>query len=227
MGSKVLDFFNMFDKIDDIIYEPVKVACEWLKQPLEQLKVSNDKKKAEHAQKLEMEMEEFKVKLEFERKRNDIEIDNIVKETTIQRQEKMVQLEMKYRTQLADLNSKMTKLMAEMQSEAIEALFTLIEEKKKSYLDVQCAYRKEIINTIKELQELGVGEETTAPILEEGFKKITEESATFQSMLVDSVERVSKIIAEDGQRASIRMDDYFRTRENEPSLLQKNIDIIE
>ena len=46
-------------------------------------------------------------------------------------------------------------------------------------------------------------------------------------MLVDSVERVSKIIAEDGQRASIRMDDYFRTRENEPSLLQKNIDIIE
>lgn len=238
MGSKIMQFFGMFDRVDDIIYEPVKAACEWVRQPLHQLKLSNDRKMAEHAQQLELEMVKVKNELELERrkqeielsdeeKRRNVEIENMIQEAAINRQEEMMQLEMKYRTELADLNARMTKLMSEMQAEAIRSLFSLIEEKKKSYLEIQCAYRKELVDTVKELQELGVDKDTTQPILIDGFKKISEESTMFQSMLVKCVEKASETTNEDARRASKRMDDYFRTRENEPSLLPSNNEMIE
>jgi hypothetical protein len=40
MSNVILDFFGMFDKVDDIIYEPIKMVCDALRQPLKQPKKS-------------------------------------------------------------------------------------------------------------------------------------------------------------------------------------------
>lgn len=231
--SAVMKILGIFDKVDDIIYVPLNLACDWLRQPLKQLENSNDLKKMEYAQKLEKELKQFELDLDVQKKRQEmelsidekrsyVEIDNLIQEVAIQRQEEMMQLEMKYRTELAELNAKMTRVMSEMQAEAINALLTLVEEKKKSYLDIQKAYRKELTDTVKELQELGMDKETTNPILIDGLKKITEESNTFNKMLVDCVERASEIITKEAERSSQRMNDYFRTRQNENSILSKD-----
>ena len=48
--------FGMFDRVDDIIYEPVKLVCEALRQPLKQVDAHNEKSKAEHQQALEQQI---------------------------------------------------------------------------------------------------------------------------------------------------------------------------
>ena len=50
----------MFDKVDDIVYEPVKLMCDALRQPLKQIDAHNEKSKAEHQQALEQQMKELK-----------------------------------------------------------------------------------------------------------------------------------------------------------------------
>lgn len=61
--------FGMFDKVDDIVYEPVKLMCDALRQPLKQIDAHNEKSKAEHQQALEQQMKEFEANLEFRKKR--------------------------------------------------------------------------------------------------------------------------------------------------------------
>lgn len=45
MSNVILDFFGMFDKVDDIIYEPIKMVCDALRQPLKQMDAKNERKK--------------------------------------------------------------------------------------------------------------------------------------------------------------------------------------
>lgn len=37
-----MSFFDMFDKIDDIIYKPVETICEWTKEPLKRWEHQRD-----------------------------------------------------------------------------------------------------------------------------------------------------------------------------------------
>ena len=48
----VTKIFGMFDRIDDIIYEPVRLVCDTLRQPLKQIDIHNEKKIKEYEQKL-------------------------------------------------------------------------------------------------------------------------------------------------------------------------------
>lgn len=38
-GKTALKFFGMFDKVDDIVYEPMKLVCDTLRQHIKQLDI--------------------------------------------------------------------------------------------------------------------------------------------------------------------------------------------
>ena len=111
-GKTALKFFGMFDKVDDIVYEPMKLVCDTLRQPIKQLDIYNDKKKSEHAQELEMQLKQFEADLEYERQRREMklaqekrgmeeEINQMICDNDLRRREEMVQLEEKYRKEMA------------------------------------------------------------------------------------------------------------------------------
>ncbi len=51
--------FGMFDKVDDIVYEPIKLVCDALRQPLKKVEAHNEKLKVEHDQELAMQLKQF------------------------------------------------------------------------------------------------------------------------------------------------------------------------
>ena len=74
MALKLGKILGMFDKIDDIVYEPIKLACDTLRQPLKQIDCHNEKKKAEHEQALQMQLKKFEVDLEMDRKEREMRL---------------------------------------------------------------------------------------------------------------------------------------------------------
>lgn len=109
----VTKIFGMFDRIDDIIYEPVRLVCDTLRQPLKQIDIHNEKKIKEYEQKLMKELEEFENNLDLDKKKKEgeltanqrkmeEEINQMILDNDLRRREDMIQLEMKYRKEMAD-----------------------------------------------------------------------------------------------------------------------------
>ena len=70
----ITKIFGMFDKIDDIVYEPVKLVCDVLRQPLKQIDAHNEKAKAENNQKLEKELKQFEADLEYQKEERSMKL---------------------------------------------------------------------------------------------------------------------------------------------------------
>ena len=85
MSNVILDFFGMFDKVDDIIYEPIKMVCDALRQPLKQMDAKNERKKMELNSQLDKEMQQMGLDLEVQRKRENAEIDKMIADSKLER----------------------------------------------------------------------------------------------------------------------------------------------
>ena len=79
-GKTALKFFGMFDKVDDIVYEPMKLVCDTLRQPIRQRR---------------------EMKLAQEKRGMEEEINQMICDNDLRRREEMVQLEEKYRKEMA------------------------------------------------------------------------------------------------------------------------------
>lgn len=47
--GKISKFLGMFDKLDDIIYEPIKTISDWSKEPLKKFEAGRQQKAADAA----------------------------------------------------------------------------------------------------------------------------------------------------------------------------------
>ena len=139
----VTKIFGLFDKVDDIIYEPMKLVCDVLRQPLKQIDEKNENKKAEHEHERKKELEKFELDLETERKEREMklsveerrmeeEINQMILDNDLARREEMVQLEIKYRKEMAGAAAELAQIMANMQVETRGKILTLYAEKKKN-----------------------------------------------------------------------------------------------
>ena len=45
--AALVNLFKMFDKLDDIVYEPVKMVCDLCRQPIRNAEAANERKKME------------------------------------------------------------------------------------------------------------------------------------------------------------------------------------
>lgn len=67
------NLLGIFDKLDDIIYEPIKLVTDWAREPLRNREHHRSKETEEHNLKLEIERQKLQHKLEQERQDNDLQ----------------------------------------------------------------------------------------------------------------------------------------------------------
>ena len=75
MGVQISKFVEMFDKLDDIVYEPVRLVCDALRQPLKNMDAANSRREKELEARLIQETEAFAVEMDLKRKREEAEIE--------------------------------------------------------------------------------------------------------------------------------------------------------
>lgn len=243
VAAKVIGkIFGMFDKVDDIVYEPVKLVCDALRQPLKQIDAHNEKAKAEHDQELIKQMKQFEANMELDKKKREMEltvdqrrmeeeINQMILDNDLHRREDMVQLEMKYRKEMAEAAAQLAQIMANMQVETRSKILALYTEKEKEYLDIQSKYKQEMFETVNSLKETfpdGTGDDIIKDEVKTQLKNISERSVAFSKLMNEDMKKVFGIIDDGMKEITGLATKYFQpAKPNQPALTQNVVDAIE
>lgn len=234
--------FGMFDRVDDIIYEPVKLVCEALRQPLKQVDAHNEKSKAEHQQALEQQLKEFETDLELSKKRREMEMDidkrrmeeeivQMIADNDMRRREEMIQMEMRYRKEMAEAATRIQQIMSNMLVDTRSKIYALYGEKRKEYIDVQTKFVDQLKTRIEQMQEMFPGKEGAGRIMDYYYEQlgvITKYSADFLKNLEDDMNKVINTMDDGMKEMNGLAAKYFEpAKSNEQAITQNIVNAIE
>ena len=230
--SGVDKIFGMFDNIDDIVYEPIKLLCDVFRYPL---KVVEDK----HSHKLEMQLQRFETDLEYEKKERNMkltveerilneEINDMIRNNELARRKEMIELEKQYRLEMAEAAERLTSVLASISVEAREKVLTLYTEKKKEYLELQDREKTSMLSTIKEMKE--IFSDSTAEISAvciEQIKSIAKNASEFSALLNRDMEKIFITIDKQTDEMGKLASKYFQpAAHNQPAITQNVVDCL-
>jgi len=238
-GKVVSKIFGMFDRVDDIIYEPIKLVCDALRQPLKQIDASNVRRQKEQEQELQIKLRQFEADLEHERKkreaelsadqrRMDEEINQMILDNDLRRREEMIRIEESYRKEMAEAAAQLAAMMVNLNVEARGRLLDLYEEKTRSYLELQAQCRRELLSSVKEMREMfsdGSFEDEIRAELRRGLEEISTRSSRFSQILLDDQTVVLKNIdAVVGETIGLAAKYFQPPQPRQPALTQNIVD---
>lgn len=238
----VKKIFGMFDRVDDIVYEPVKLICDALRQPLKQIDANNERKEAEHNQELEMQLKKFEEDLELDRKQREMqlsvderrmheEINQMILDNDLHRREEMIEMEKKYRIEMAEVAARLEQIMVNMQVETRSKIYALYTEKEKEYLDLQDDYRKKMCDTVKSLRDIfpdGTGEDIIKGEVKEQLKNISERSVAFSKLMNKDLDKlIGTIDKETTDTTGLAKKYLLPSSQNQTALTQNAVNVIE
>ncbi len=242
VAKAVGKIFGMFDKVDDIVYEPVKLVCDAFRQPLKQIDLHNEKMKQEHSQQLEQQMKKFEADLELDKSRREMEltvdqkrmeeeINQMILDNDLHRREEMVQLEMKYRKEMAEAATRLAQIMVNMQADTRNKILSLYTEKTNEYLTIQQKFENNLYITVDRMKKMFPGEKGEDRIMDYTFKQLAEiaqRSSDFAKALNSDMTNVLGIIDSGMKEINGLAAKYFQPVEpNHPALTQNVVDTIE
>ena len=148
-------FLDMFDKLDDIVYEPVKAICSWIKEPLQQIE---DKRKAkleflkrEQETELEIRKEEQLARLEMEKKRWDADINQLISMQEIERNKCILDAIMEYRRSMIEDVKSIAYNLSHMEMSLVAEAHGLVLRKTEEYKALQDRAMKQCDDQLEEI----------------------------------------------------------------------------
>ncbi len=168
-----MGFFDLFDKIDDIIYEPVKAITDWAREPLRawehkrNIKNETTRKNIETQNRIREKEAEVKlaIKKETEVKRILVEIDELKKDKELERMKAVSEAIMKYQEELTRLNVNAINAIGHMQLDLREKAQQLVYDKTIKYKELQDQAIAEASNDLKNIESAFSGNEIAKDIL--------------------------------------------------------------
>ena len=175
-----------------------------------------------------MDKKESESKLSIEERKAEEDINQMILDKDLQRRENMVQLEMKYRKEMAEAATQLAEIMANMQTETRSKILALYTEKEKEYLDLQDKYKKQMFDTVKSLREIfpdNSGEDIIKEEVKIQLKNISERSSEFSKLMNEDIRNVFGIIDNGMQEISGLATKYFQPAE--PSQSALTLDVVD
>jgi len=177
-------FFDMFDKIDDIIYEPIKLMTDWAREPLKgrehrreiertqhSIQAESDArmKESSHAANIELKKKTLDADLEVKRKtevhRIMAEIDELRKDKDFQRMKAVSDAIMQYQEHLTRLNVNAISAIGSMQLDLREKAQSLVYEKTIRYKELQDGAHSQAFDEMMKIEKEFSGNEVAKAIL--------------------------------------------------------------
>lgn len=149
-----MSFLDAFEKLDDIVYVPVKTICDWIEEPL---------KKWEHGR--ETDVRKLEAQLENDRAENDTRLQREMDEWEIKCQEmireqedahndKVVESIKNYQIQLANATEDIVKSIGIMSIELRREANNLVLEKTREYKQIQDEAKRQSVQELAEAKDM-------------------------------------------------------------------------
>lgn len=153
--------WNIFDKLDDIIYKPIELVTDWAKEPLrrwehrrniEQERARIDAETQNRIKEKEAEVE-LVIKKETEIRRILVEIEEFKKDKEFERMKAVSEAIMKYQEELTRLNVNAINAMGHMQLDLREKAQQLVYDKTIRYKELQDQAIAEAAHDLKKIED--------------------------------------------------------------------------
>lgn len=177
-------WYDMLDKLDDIIYEPIKLVTDWAREPLKAREHSRNLDKDERAKRLESEIRKdektLDAKLSDQSKINDAEleirrktevqrilaeIEVFKKDKELERMQAVSDAVMKYQKKLSQLNISAINAIGHMQLDLRKKAQDLVYEKTINYKELQDGAHKQAFLEMQHIEESFPNNEAAKAIL--------------------------------------------------------------
>lgn len=227
---------DMFEKLDDIVYEPVKLISDWLREPLKkreherqeayldhELKREIERKTAEKRIDSEIQLKEqahqaqLKIQQETEIMRIITEIEEWKKDQEFQRMKAVSEAIMKFQQELTKLNIEAINAIGTMQLDLRNKAQNVIHEKTLQYKKMQDVAIKDAMRDLKKIETEFPDNEAARTILNKAvdarLSNIITAAHQFLTALNDDLKSVNSsisLLAESGQRFIERHIEQFR-----------------
>ena len=167
-----MSVFSMFDKLDDLIYAPIKLITDWAGEPLKKweheraLEQQKQEKELEHSFQLMREREklELDIRREAEKANIDIkretevarilmEVEQLKKDREFDRMNAVSEAVMKYQRDLMKLNTDAINAVGRMSLALREQAQGMVYQKTIQYKELQDKALKEAMTRLEEIEE--------------------------------------------------------------------------
>ena len=134
-----MGFFDMFDKLDDIVYKPIETICDWCKEPLrrkaDEIKLKYDttmirlKQEMQNIERQSITQDEKeKAEIELYVKTRNAEIENMIAENADKRRDKLVESLKNYQLTMAQAATEMANTIGSMSIELRSKAYNMMLE---------------------------------------------------------------------------------------------------
>lgn len=219
-----MKFLNMFDKLDDIIHEPVKLICDVFRQPLKNADAKNERLKIELDNKIKSDMKRLDIEIELNRQKGTIqnlaeerkineEINEMIYDNQLKRQEKMINAARRYQQELGEASVKLSDSIGKMSVELRALAWNLVQQKTNEYTNMQNiaidSAQKRLSDLEKQFPNGGKGKEIIENIISIQLANIIENSTNFIKTMNDDVSNMTNNIDEITKLAKLNIDKYL------------------
>lgn len=202
--------FDMLDKLDDIVYEPIRVVCDYLREPIKavdsHIEVKKERKKAdiENSRKqlevdIEIQKTDANIELDAKRRRLNAEIDDMIAENELKRNTAIVEAIKQYQIDLSQAVNECIYQIGNMSLELRERANNLVIEKTKEYTELQDKSKADAKKELKEINEMFADNERV---------RIKMEDAVIDQMtnMITTANSFIKELSEDMKRLNTNID---------------------
>lgn len=216
-----MSFFDMFDKIDDIVYKPVEAVCDWIGEPLKKWGHKRDLESMKQAAQLKAEMKEQEMRLEIqksedaarlqaEQRKWNAEIDIMLAEQEDARRDRLVEAVKRYQIELASASRDIVNSIGMMSLELRRKANDLVLEKTQAYRAVQDEAKKQSMQELKEVKEM-----------------FFETDPDTYYVLVDDIMQERRFMVETAGKFIVELsEDLKRLNQNSDELLRMGMDAV-
>lgn len=212
---------DMFDKLDDIVFEPVKAISDWIHEPLRRMEHKRDMQAEEHASDLRIQqmreeeaLEEQRnraaAELEADQRKWNAEIDAVIAEQEDARRDRLVEAIKHYQIELANATRDIVESIGLMSLELRRRANDLVLEKTREYTALQDKAKAQSMAELQEAREM--------------FAETDPE--TYRILVSDIMSERRSMIETAGKFIAELSADLKRLNQNSDLLMQKGMDAV-
>lgn len=199
-----MSFFDMFDKVDDIIYKPVESITEWTKEPLKRWQHKRDMETVKNAAEVEAYSARQAAELAVDQRKWNAEIDELIADNQAKRNEQMVDSLKRYQIELANATKDIVESLGLMSLELRRQANNLLEEKTMEYKKIQDDAKRQSIEELKEVKEMFFKDDPDT------YKIMVNNIMAERRAMVDVAQKFMIELSEDFKRLNNNTDDLLK-----------------
>lgn len=191
---------DWFGKLDDIVYEPIKLISDWARQPISALETNREIKIKEKEMELICDKERKLALINAEQRRWHVEIDNMISDQEDSRRDKLVESLKRYQIDLAEASTEIVVQIGNMTLELRERANQMMLERTKDYEQMQHEAFDKAMSKLDEINSKFANNDRVRLLMEDTvidqMRSIIDAATKFISELNEDIKKINSNIDE-------------------------------